>query len=68
MCSVTRNNFRLTICNRFLAVSHVESSYLNTDMCKFESSQEENRAKSADSSKSYRKTRAMVIRSYIASI
>jgi len=37
-------------------VMFVETSYLNTDMCKFESSQkEESRAKSADSSKHHSK-------------
>jgi len=33
----------------------VEGSYLNTDMRKFETSQKESRAQSADSSKAYRK-------------
>jgi len=42
----------------FLLDSHMENSYLKTDMCKFESSQkDENRAHSADSSKAYRKPR-----------
>jgi len=37
----------------------VESSYLYTDMCKFESSQkDESRAQSADSSKAYTQRRA----------
>ena len=39
--------------------SLLESSYLNTDSCKFESSQkDESRAQSADSSKTYSKPRA----------
>jgi len=39
-----------------MLVSPVELSYLNIDMCKFESSQkDESRAQSADSSKAYRK-------------
>jgi len=42
-----------------LVVSHVESNYINTDMCKFESSQKhESRTQSADSSKACRKPRA----------
>jgi len=37
-------------------VSHVDSNDLNTDMCKFESSQkDESRSHSADFSKAYRK-------------
>ena len=37
-----------------LLISYVVSSYLNTDMCNFESSQkDESRAQSADSSKAY---------------
>jgi len=44
-----------------LFVSHVESSYLNTDMCKFEVLQDgESRAQSADFSVAYRKPRAIV--------
>jgi len=31
-----------------LLISHVESSYLNTDECKFESSQNDSTAQSAD--------------------
>ena len=42
-----------------LLISHVESNHLNTDICKIESSQEdESRAQSADFSKAYRKSRA----------
>jgi len=41
-------------------ISPVESSYLNTDMCKFESSQkDESRAQSADFSKANRKLGAL---------
>jgi len=37
-----------------LLISHVGSSYLNTDVCKFESLQKgESRAQSVDSSKTY---------------
>jgi len=44
-----------------LLVLPVEWSYLNTDMRKFESSQnDESRAQSADSSKVYRKPRASI--------
>ena len=44
-----------------LALSFVESTYLNIDMYKSESLQnDENRAQSADSSKAYRKPRAFV--------
>jgi len=41
-------------------ISHMESSYLNTDMCRFESSQnDKSRAQSADSTKAYSKPRAI---------
>jgi len=44
------------IVNRFNSVAFVEISYLNADMCKFESLQkEDSRAQSADSSKAYNK-------------
>ena len=39
-----------------LLITPVEWSYLNTDMRKFETSQKESRAQSADFSKAYRKT------------
>jgi len=38
-----------------VVITPVEWSYLNTDVCKFETSQNESRAQSADSSKAYRK-------------
>jgi len=38
-----------------VVITPVEWSYLNTDMCKFETSPKESRAQSADSSKAYRK-------------
>jgi len=42
-----------------LLVSHVGIIYLNTDMCKFKSSQKDkSRTQSADSSKTCRKPRA----------
>jgi len=45
-----------------LPASPVEWSYLNTDMRKFESSQKsESKAQSADSSKAYRKPRALFV-------
>ena len=44
-----------------LLFSPVEWSYLNTDICKFESPQkDESKAQSADSSKAYRKPRAFI--------
>ena len=46
------------ICNRFTSVAVVVTSYLNTGMCKFESSQKESRAHSADSSKDCSKPKA----------
>jgi len=43
-----------------LLISHVESSYLNTDICKFESPQkDESRSQSADSLKVYSKPWAL---------
>jgi len=42
-----------------LHISHVGGGYLNTDMCKFESSRkDESRTQSADSSKAYSKLEA----------
>ena len=47
----------------------VESTYLNRDMCKFESSQkDESRWQSTDSSKAYRNTSAFKCRSDIVYI
>jgi len=44
----------------FKPVTFVESSYLDIDMCKFESSQkDESKAQSADSSKAFSKPRAL---------
>jgi len=57
MRSVTRNRLPIKIFQiDSLLVPHVESSYMNIDMCKSESSQKnESRAQSADSSQAYRK-------------
>jgi len=45
----------------------VESTYLNRDMCKFESSQkDESRWQSTDSSKAYRNTSAFKLQVYFS--
>jgi len=60
MRSVTWNPFPITNLPRgSLPVSHVKRGYLNTDMFKFGSSQQdESRTQSADSTKAYRNPRA----------
>jgi len=62
--SVTWNEFLIKRLQTYiLLISHVESCYLNADMCRLESSQKgESRAQSADSSKAYRKSRAFICR------
>ena len=59
MRNVTWNRFPTKNLWMIPCFFHLEWSYLNTDMRKFETSQkEESRAQSADSSKAYRKRRA----------
>jgi len=61
MRRVTTNLFPVKkIPNRFICVTIVESSYMNTNMCKFDSLHgEENKAQSDDSSEAHSKPRAV---------